>query len=112
MSRAVSDWNDAAADAYSHLNERKREYYKQAMWSLLDELAMRESATQEQMMEKHKDADFIETTLGHVTTAVHGPGRVPKEGGWYRVTPDPHTYHIHSAFAEAWKAKRRLPRPE
>jgi hypothetical protein len=112
MSRAVSDWEDAAADAYSCLNERPREYSKQAMWSLLDELAMRESATQEQMMEKHKNADFIATTLGHVTTAVHGPGSVPKEGGWYRVTSDPHTYHIHAKFATAWRAKRRLSRSE
>jgi hypothetical protein len=107
MSRAVSDWNDAAAKAYSRLSERKRVYPKQAMLSLLDELAMMKSATKEMMLEKNK-ADFIETTLGHVTTAVHGHGPVPKEDGWYSVTSEPHTYHILPAFGEAWKAKRGL----
>jgi hypothetical protein len=59
-------------------------------------------------MAKHGSADFIATTLGHVTTAIHGNGSVPKEGGWYTTTSNPHTYLVSSDFIAAWKKKRRL----
>jgi hypothetical protein len=111
MNRTVDSWDDAAADTYTYLNERKREYSTKSMLSVIDDLAVRGSAIQEEMIQKHGHADFIATTLGHVTTAVHGKGSVPKEGGWYRTTPNPHTYHIHPSFADAWKKKRRLPKP-
>lgn len=110
MDRTVSNWDDAAADAYTYLNERSREFPKQSMWAFIDDFALRGSATQAEMVEKHGHVDFVATTLGHVTTAVHARGPVPKNGGWYRVTTNPHTYHIHPAFAAAWKLRRRLPR--
>lgn len=112
MPKAVSNWKDAADDAYSHLSERKRVHSLQKMLSFVDELAQREVATQEKMMQLHGDADFLATTLGHVTTAIHGAGSVPKAGGWYRTTLDPHTYYITPEFAAAWRAKRRLQRLE
>jgi hypothetical protein len=108
MSRQVADWSAAADDAYSFLNERKRTFAKPKMWKLIDDLAVKQSVTQEQLLTTHGDVDFIATTIGLVTTAIHGPGTVPKEGGWYRVTLTPHTYHVNDAFAHAWKKKRRL----
>jgi hypothetical protein len=108
MTKTISSWDDAAADAFTHLNERKRNYPKKTMLSFLDELVMKGSATQAEMVEKHGPLDLIATTLGHVTTAIHGPGAVPKVGGWYSTTLSPHTYHVDPGFVAAWKAKRRL----
>jgi transposase IS116/IS110/IS902 family protein len=68
---------------------------------------LRSSVTQAEIIERHGKADFIATTLGHVTTPVHGKGVVPP-GGWYSTTKDPYTYIIHPKFAEACKKKRRL----
>jgi hypothetical protein len=107
MTREVTDWQDAADDAYTYLHEHKRVFPAKAMWAVIDDLAMHGSVTQTDMIARHGTADFIATTLGHVTTALHGKGSVPP-GGWYSTSRDPHTYIIHPAFAEAWKKKRRL----
>lgn len=109
-SRKVIDWGDAADDAYSHLRERKRVYSFEKMALLIDDLALRETVTQDELLKVHSSTDFLDTAIGHVTTAIHGAGAVPKIGGWYRTTSNPHTYHIEPAFAAAWRAKRRLPR--
>lgn len=106
MRREVSDWKDAADDAYSHLNERKREYPVKNMLSLIDDFCLKGTASQSELIEKHGPIDFIATTLGHVTTAVYGKGSVPKQGGWYRATPSSRIYYVHPSFAEAWAAKR------
>jgi hypothetical protein len=107
MNREVADWQDAADDAYTFLHERKREFSPKAMCAVIDDLTFHGSVTQAEMIARHGKADFIATTLGHVTTAVHGKGAVPS-GGWYSTTKDPHTYIVHPQFAEAWKKKRRL----
>ena len=62
------------------------------------------------MMEKHGPADFIATTLGHVTTAVQGPGSVPKE--WLIQANVQPSHLSHSSCFCPWEMKRRLPRPE
>jgi hypothetical protein len=103
----ATDWDEAADNAYTHLHERKREFPIRSMLKVIDDLAVRGTVTQDDMVAKHGPVDFIATTLGHVTTAVHGKGTVPKVGGWYRTTT-PHTYHVHPEFAAAWKKKRRL----
>lgn len=79
------------------------------MLALIDDLAICGSATQAEVLEAHGKEDFVATTLGHITTAVHGPGNVPKVGGWYTSTALPLTYHVNPEFAAAWKMKRRLP---
>jgi hypothetical protein len=78
------------------------------MLSVIDDLAMKGSATRKELITKHAPYDLIQTTLGHVTTAIHGPGSVPIVDGWYRTTESPYTYHVHPGFAAAWKAKRKL----
>jgi hypothetical protein len=103
----VANWQDAADDAYTFLHERKREFSPRAMCAVIDDLAVHGSVTQAEMIDGHGKADFIATTLGHVTTAVHGKGVVPP-GGWYSTTKNPHTYIMHPKFAEAWRKKRRL----
>ncbi len=47
--------------------------------------------------------DLIATPVGHVTTAIHGPGRVPSlsDGGWYMRQGD--KYVVAPGFAAAWK---------
>jgi hypothetical protein len=107
MSREVADWQSAADDAYTFLHERKREFSPKAMCAVIDYLAVQGSVTQAEMIERHGKPDFIGTTLGHVTTAVHGKGPVPPRG-WYSTTKDPYTYIIHPKFAEAWMKKRKL----
>lgn len=108
MSREVKNWDDAAADVFSHLNEKKREFSLKNSLSLLDDLCLRGSASEDDLIQKHGHADFIRTILGHVTTAVHGKGSVPKQNGWYQTTASPHGYLVHPSFVEAWKRKRRL----
>jgi hypothetical protein len=102
------DWKDAADDAYSHISERPRGYDTKKSLILLDDLTQRGQATQEEMIAAHGHSDFIATVLGHVTVAVHGPGYVPKSGGWYASTSNPTAYVVNPRFAEAWKTKRRL----
>jgi hypothetical protein len=101
------NWKDAADDVYTYMHERKREFSAKSMLAFIDDLVLRGTAAQEEMIAAHGTADFIATTLGHVTTAIHGKGAVPTDG-WYGVTRTPHTYTINPFFAEAWKAKRRL----
>ena len=108
MNQIVEDWTNAADDTFSYMNERKRTFSARAMLHLVDDLCIKGSATQTDLISLHGTPDFIATTLGHVTTAVHGKGAVPKVGGWYTTSLNPHTYHVHAGFAEAWKKKRRL----
>jgi hypothetical protein len=108
MPRTVDDWNAAAEDARTALNERRREFPIPKMMSVIDELSIVGSAAKTDMIGKHGHADFIATTLGHVTVAVHGPGNVPTSGGWYHLTRNPDTYNLHPEFAAAWKKMRRL----
>jgi hypothetical protein len=103
----ITNWQDAADDVYTYLHERKRTFTPKAMLAVIDDLAVHGSVTKDDMVARHGTDDFISTTLGHVTTALHGKGPVPS-GGWYSTTKNPHTYVIHPDFAEAWKKKRRL----
>jgi hypothetical protein len=102
------EWDEKADDVYSYFNEKKREYPMKNMLILIDDLAIRGVATQADMIEKHGSADFIATTLGHVTTAIYGKGSVPKIGGWYKATTSPHRYDIHPGFSAAWISNRKL----
>lgn len=56
----------------------------------------------------HFKPDLIQTALGHVTTAVHGPGSVPSlaDGGWYERKGD--SYVVAEGFASAWKDSRAV----
>ena len=110
MTRTESEWKDAADDTNTYFNERKRSFDAKHMLLVIDDLAMRGAATQAELVEKHGTPDFIATTLGHVTTAIHGKGSVPAQDGWYSATDNPRTYRINPLFASAWKLKRRLPR--
>jgi hypothetical protein len=107
MSIEINNWQDAVDDTYSYLHERKRTFSAKSMLAVIDDLAVRGTVTQAELIDEHGPPDFIATTLGHVTTAVHGGGVVP-DGGWYSTTNNPHTYTVHPSFAEAWKKKRRL----
>jgi hypothetical protein len=78
------------------------------MLSMLDDLALQGSTTQAFLMGKHGSDNFIATTLSNITTAVHGKGTVPKNGGWYVTSADPYGYTIEPKFAEAWRRKRGL----
>ena len=109
--KPVDNWKHAAEDGYTRLTEVDRVYPKAKMVAVIDELCLKGSATQRELLETHEPSDMIGTALGHVTTGVHGPGAVPKVDGWYWTTKDPHTYHVDPRFAEAWIAIRRLRRP-
>jgi hypothetical protein len=112
MTRTGCDWDDAATDVVSYFHERTRTFNKNQMLAVIDDLALRETVTQAEMIQKHGSPDFIATTVGHVTTAIHGRGSVPKQDGWYQTADNPHTYYVNPAFAAAWRARRRLPKPE
>jgi hypothetical protein len=102
------NWDDAAADTFTYLNQGKRAFPAKKMLSMLDDLAVQGSVTQAYLMEKHGSDNFIATTLSNITTAVHGKGSVPKKDGWYVTAVDPYGYTINVGFADAWRRKRSL----
>lgn len=102
-------WRDAAADAYTNLTRVTRVYPKAKMLAVVDDLCLHGSVTQSELCDRHGIQDFISTSVGHVTVAVHGKGKVPEEGGWYRKLG--RTYHVHPAFVLAWN-RRRGPRQQ
>jgi hypothetical protein len=104
----IVDWEEKADDAFTYLHQGQRAFPPVKMLLMIDKMAVRGSVKQTELVEDHFSENFIATTLSNVTTAVHGSGTVPKDGGWYRRTTDPYTYHVHDAFALAWKRKRRL----
>jgi hypothetical protein len=110
MAGKIKDWEAAVDDAFTYLRQGSRAFSPPKMFSMIDELALRGSVTQSELTTTHGSENFIATTLSNVTMAVHGSGTVPREGGWYRTTNDPYTYHVHDAFAAEWKKKRRIPR--
>lgn len=103
--RDEESWRDAAADAYTNLTRTTPIYPKTKMLAVVDDICQRRTASQDELQERHGKQDFISTTIGNVTTAVHGLGPVPKEGGWYRKVGG--VYHVHPAFAAAWNRRRR-----
>ncbi|MCF4123825.1 hypothetical protein [Methylobacterium sp. SyP6R] len=102
-SKVAMDWTAAANRARQHLGKRKRTFSETQSLELIDFFAEHGTVTSAQM-QQHGSADFVGTILGHVTTAVHGGGRVPKAGGWYRTEAAGSIYVIDPGFAEAWKA--------
>lgn len=97
------DWTAAAHRARHHLGARKRTFSEAQSLELIDFFAEHGTVTSAQM-QQHGSADFVGTILGHVTTAVHGGGSVPKAGGWYRTEAAGSVYVIDPGFAEACKA--------
>lgn len=105
MPKKVTDWDLAAEDAITYLHEGKRAFPPKRMLAFIDDLVIKGTAPQSEML-SHGSEDFIVTTLSNVTTAVHGGGAVPKEGGWYRTESSPPVYIVSAEFAGAWKRKR------
>lgn len=102
------DWTKAADDVHSHLTSHERTYDLGEMLSFVDDVAVLGLVDRDALVKKYGKSDFVDTTLGHVTTAVHGGGKVPKDGGWYSVGEPGHTYSVHPKFAQAWRQKRGL----
>lgn len=108
MSKKVSDWDEAADDTFTYLQLGNRAFQPSKMLAFLDDLIVRGTASQAELIQLHGSDNFIATTLSNVTTAVHGGGAVPKDGGWYSANLDPLTYRVNEKFVSAWKKKRRL----
>jgi hypothetical protein len=101
----MMDWHKGAAEAIKNFRERKRVYPAEFSLLLVDYLVECEVVKFDEL-QKFLKPDFIETTLGHVTTPVHGPGSVPKVGGWYSRDETEAAYRVNPEFAKAWKAER------
>ncbi|CAA2138773.1 hypothetical protein [Methylobacterium bullatum] len=97
------DWNAKVQATLDHFGSRKRVYPVNQSLKLIDFFAQKATATEEEM-QSYGTAVFVGTILGHVTTAVHGKGSVPLEGGWYRHDFPSATYTIAPGFAKAWLA--------
>jgi len=99
------DWKSGAANAIKNFHERKRVYPAEFSLALIDYLVKHEVVKFDEL-HNFITIDFIITTLGHVTVPVHGPGSVPKVGGWYVRDETAQTYRINPEFANAWSAAR------
>lgn len=49
--------------------------------------------------------DWVETVVGHVTTAIQGGGPVKRlcDGGWYESSGHDQPYHVAPGFAAVWR---------
>lgn len=99
----MTDWSDKVQATLDRLGKGKRVYPVGESLKLIDFFAQKGIATEAEM-QRYGSVDFIRTTLGHVTTAVHGKGSVPLEGGWYHHDFPSATYTIAPGFAKAWLA--------
>ena len=99
------DWGAAAYRARQHIGARKRTFPERECLALIDFFAEQQAVTAAEM-QRHGSADFVATVLGHVTTAVHGKGHVPRVNGWYRRDEAGTGYVIDPGFAIAWRAAR------
>ena len=108
MTRSVENWTHAAEDAITYLGVRKREYPKGKMLAVIDQLCIKGTVMRSKLIDDFVDKVLVETAIGHVTTAVHGKGKVPNLGGWYRTTDNYKIYHVEPEFSKAWILKRRL----
>ena len=99
------DWNEGAATAIKNFKNKKRVYPTEFSLLLIDYLVERKTVSISELC-KFLTPDFIETTFGHVTTPVHGPGGVPKIGGWYARDEIKGIYLVYPEFVLAWKAQR------
>jgi hypothetical protein len=101
----MADWKTGAATAIKNFVDRKRVYPSQFSLLLVDYLVEHEVVKIDELY-RFLTSDFVETTLGHVTTPVHGPGSVPEVGGWYERDNEQGVYRVHPDFAAAWKSAR------
>lgn len=104
------DWGAAAYRARRHIGARARTFPERDCLALIDAFAARGTVTAAEM-QRHGSADFVATVLGHVTTAVHGRGRVPAVNGWYRRDEAGTGYVIDPGFAVAWAGARACEGP-
>ena len=103
----MTDWDAKVRDVLGHFGSRKRTFSIDQSLKLIDFFAQKGTASKEEM-QAHGSANFVLTIFGHVTTAVHGPGSLPREGGWYRHPPGDSPYIIDTGFSAAWlKARPR-----
>lgn len=99
----MTDWNEGVQAVLDHFGARKRKFTVDESLKLIDFFAQKGTATEAEMR-SYGSPDFVATILGHVTTAVHGKGKVPRGGGWYQHTSASEAYIIDPGFAEAWLA--------
>ena len=97
----MRDWSAEAQAAIDHIQAQQGAFSQDRAFELIDFLADRGSALKAEM-QAHGSAGFVGKVLCHVTTAVHGKGQVPAEGGWYRRARKGAPYVIDPDFAEAW----------
>jgi hypothetical protein len=115
MMQSFGAWNETAAVALANLQKEGRVYSSAAAIKLIDFLSIQrvnfETDVRSYAAEKlgqSETRDFVMTTLGHVTTAVHGGGSVPDPGGWYFHDSRTGTYVLDRGFSAAWRELRKL----
>jgi len=97
----MRDWGAEAQAAIDHIGAQQGAFSQDRALELIDFLADKGSASKAEM-QAYGSHGFVGKVLSHVTTAVHGKGQVPAEGGWYRRAKRESPYVIDPAFAEAW----------
>jgi hypothetical protein len=103
----MTDWNKGVDLAIKNFNEKTRVYPSDFSLLLVDYLVLHNPVPID-WLHKFLTEDFISTTLGHVTTPVHGSGSVPKVGGWYSRDDGANVYNVNFEFATAWKIARGI----
>jgi hypothetical protein len=113
MAPKLSPWAARAKKAITHL-AKPRKFPIDKSAKLIDYLASTNAVPRHQLLTRAvqiigADAkNFVNTTLGNVTTAVHGGKKVPDSGGWYSHDKATDVYAMDQGFSVAWKSARSL----
>jgi hypothetical protein len=103
-----TDWTTKVKAAIIDLERGGRVLDPSDALAVIDDVVEGKLAADELTIIHGLPKDWIATTLGHVTKAVQGSGRVRllAAGGWYAFHGHEQPYEVAPGFAAAWKVAR------
>jgi hypothetical protein len=112
-SKMQTDWTEKVKAAITDLERGGRVLEPRNALAIIDDVVEGKLDAAELSVIHGIPQDWIEATLGHVTRAVQGKGRVlPLDvEGWYAFHGHGQPYEVAPAFATAWRQARGLSSP-
>jgi hypothetical protein len=106
-----TNWADTVRDAITNLEiKTSRVLEPDQALAIIDDVVEGKFAAADLATIHGIPQAWIKTTLGQITRAVQGAGRVRSlvDGGWYELRNDDQPYEVAPGFAAAWKKARGL----
>jgi hypothetical protein len=110
MDEKVSDWSAAVLAVRTRLARPNAKFNRDQTEELINFMTSKKVVKRDEVELKAKQIvgaeeawNFINTTIGNVTMAIHPAGTVPDPGGWYLWDGRLEVYVVDRGFALAWK---------